>query len=64
LLAYLWIVTPIASNLPVIPWPVRIRVGELLEPEELFQKPDDEGLTEAYVRVETAIQGLVDRAAL
>ncbi len=62
LLAYLWIVTPIASNLPVIPWSVRIRVGELLEPEDLFQKPDDEGLAEAYVRVETAIQGLVDAA--
>jgi 1-acyl-sn-glycerol-3-phosphate acyltransferase len=63
LLAWLWLVLPFAT-LPWIPWPIRVRIGKPLPPEELFADGEDSSLDRAYVRVESAVQALVSGALL
>ena len=48
--------------MPLVPATIRMRVGEPLEPGELFA-PGDEELTGAYAVVEGAIQELVTALA-
>jgi 1-acyl-sn-glycerol-3-phosphate acyltransferase len=59
-LAWLWISSPLVIFCPILPWTVRLRIGEAIEPEELFGEQDDTSSLEgAYARVEAAIQELV-----
>jgi len=60
LLVWAWL----SSQLPLlawVPWPVRIRIGGPISPEELFTDSDTD-LTQALARVQAAVQGCVDRA--
>lgn len=59
-LIWLWLGS-ILSLLPIFPATIRFRVGSPLEPEELF-RADDEDLSGALRRTETAVQRLVDAA--
>lgn len=52
--------TPI-SQLPWIPWTIRMRFGPAIEPDQLFTSGDD--LTPAYERVRGAVEAQVLSAA-
>jgi 1-acyl-sn-glycerol-3-phosphate acyltransferase len=47
---------------PLVPWRVRMKVGEAIEPEALFVE-GDEDLSGAYAKVEGALQELVTELA-
>ena len=59
ILAFLWLVLPL-SQLPFIPWTIRMRVGRPLRHEDLFPDEDDVTLEHAYERVRTAVEDLVN----
>jgi hypothetical protein len=54
-LALLCLTTPI-SQLPFVPWSIRLRIGDPIEPDELFAGDD---LDSAYQRAQDAVQSLV-----
>lgn len=59
-LALLVLINPILMFLPLLPWPVRARIGEPLSPEALFGSQQEEApLEEAYQRTQSAVQALV-----
>jgi len=55
--AVLCVASPVSWFLPVVPWSIKVKIGEAIPPEALF--PDDD-LAAPYVRVEGAVQRLVD----
>jgi hypothetical protein len=57
-LAYAWLASPLIFC-PFVPWTIRFRIGPPINPEDLFGSDD---LDEAYVRVEAAVQDLLNRA--
>jgi hypothetical protein len=59
-LAFAWIVLPV-SQIPWIPWKVRLRVGPLISAAEPFPDESDDALDRAYERVRTAIEVLIRR---
>lgn len=62
--AALWCTSPFAVFFPIVPWPIRVRIGKLIEPEALFGERGDEGpLDQAYERVVAAVQAQVLAAA-
>jgi 1-acyl-sn-glycerol-3-phosphate acyltransferase len=56
ILAMLWIALPL-SQLPWIPWPIRMRIGAPIEHVALFGESND--LEEPYERVRSEVQALV-----
>jgi 1-acyl-sn-glycerol-3-phosphate acyltransferase len=58
ILAFVWIVLPV-SQVPWIPWKVRLRVGKPIAPEDLFPDDSDETLEHAYERVRSAVEALI-----
>ncbi len=58
-LAVLWMVLP-ASQLPWVPWTVRIRMGMPIPPEQLFPDDDQASLDAAYDRVRSTVEDLVN----
>jgi 1-acyl-sn-glycerol-3-phosphate acyltransferase len=59
-MAALWIALPL-SQIPWIPWSVRIRVGAPIRGEKLFPDATDETLDRAYDRVRGAVEDLVNK---
>jgi 1-acyl-sn-glycerol-3-phosphate acyltransferase len=58
-LAWLWLVSPL-SQLPFVPWPIRIRIGTPIPSAELFASEDDAAeIDRAYEVVEGGVQALV-----
>jgi len=57
-LSWAWLWCPF-SFLPIVPWTIRFRVGEPIPPADLFDGEDDQ-LTLALERVQSAVQALVD----
>jgi 1-acyl-sn-glycerol-3-phosphate acyltransferase len=57
-LAWLWLVIPL-SQVPWIPWRIRMRIGAPIAPATLFPDDTDATLFAAYRRVEAAVQSLV-----
>ncbi len=61
LIAWVWLASPFALFLPILPWTIRTEVGAPIEPEELFGTRDEDApLDEAYQRVVGEIARLVD----
>lgn len=59
-LCWLWVVCPLTYFLPLVPWPIRLRVGPPLEPGDLFGPPGaEQDLGPAYAQVVAAVQRLV-----
>ena len=61
----LWLLSPFALLMPIVPWTISARLGPPIEPEDLFGEGDEEEVLEAArVRVVAEIQRLVtDQAA-
>ena len=57
-MAVLWMVLPL-SQIPWIPWSVRIRVGKPIPVDELLPDATEETLDRAYGRVRGAVEDLV-----
>ncbi len=57
---FLWLSSPLTFA-PIIPWTIRFKVGQPIEPQTLFpgDEADDEELTQALAEVQRAIQRLV-----
>jgi 1-acyl-sn-glycerol-3-phosphate acyltransferase len=59
-LAFAWSANPVPYVLPLLPWPVRLSLGEPIPPERLFPSRGDDGpLDAAYEQVRSAVQALV-----
>jgi 1-acyl-sn-glycerol-3-phosphate acyltransferase len=59
ILAVLWIVLPL-SQIPWVPWTVRMRIGDPIAHHELFPDDGDATLDRAYERVHRALEDLVN----
>lgn len=56
----LWSIFPLPYFLPIVPWRIRVVVGEPIEPEALFGKRGDESpLEPAYAVVTGKVQALL-----
>jgi 1-acyl-sn-glycerol-3-phosphate acyltransferase len=57
---FFWLGAPPAALIPVLPWPIRCRLGAPIAPADLFgSKGDDGPLDDAYAQVVGAVQALV-----
>jgi hypothetical protein len=57
----MWLQSPFIF-LPVVPSTIRMRIGEPIAPEELFDGGDDDALRRALARVQAEVQRLVDES--
>lgn len=59
-LGWLWLVFPLTHFFPLVPWKVRMALGQPIEPEDLFGARDEDApLDLAYERARGAVQALV-----
>lgn len=62
-LLFAWSALPLASFLPLVPWPVRMQIGAPLPPERLWAPGDERAqLDAAYALVLAAVQAAVEAA--
>jgi hypothetical protein len=57
-LAWLWLALPL-SQLPWVPWSIRMRIGQPIAASELFPDDSDAAIDAAYGRVQGEVQALV-----
>jgi len=58
LLTWLWLGSPIVF-IPIIPWNIRLRIGQPLEPHDLFEDQSEHALHRALQHVQSEVEALI-----